>query len=266
MPRWSTRRVLALAAFALLGAACAQPSLTEAGDGDLAAPADGSTDGPVDLQGADLAGADLAQTMCDPVAQTGCGASDKCTLSSSGPVCEANGTRQNGQDCGGPSEDCVKGTLCTIESTTLDQCRAFCATDTDCKQPAPAGTPAGNVPHCVITLTGTPYKVCTVACNPVAAVGASGCAAGLACQIYRTPAIVQGSDCAAPGAGGDNADCTANDDADCAPGFGCITDQTMSRRCRQICRANTNADCTVGGGYTCVMPADATMWGFCLPP
>jgi hypothetical protein len=230
---------------------------------------------PVDLLGADLTGVDLAGTnpdlapgTCDVVTQAGCGTSEKCTLSGGGARCVTDGTKLNGQTCGPASDDCIKGTLCTTESSTLRQCRAFCAADTDCKQPAPGGTPAGNTPHCIITLNSSMQKVCTVACNPVPALGASGCASGLACQVFRTQAIAQLSDCTAPGIGTDGADCATNGNADCAAGFGCVTttdqNNNMQSRCRRICRAGNNPDCQTGG-FGCVTPTGATMWGFCIP-
>jgi hypothetical protein len=166
-------------------------------------------------------------------------------------------------------DDCVKGTMCTGETATLSQCREFCAADSDCTHAAVG--PAGNLPHCIITFTGITQKVCTFACNPVTAAGASGCGAGLGCQVFRTMTINQATDCSSAGAGTNGTDCKTNGNADCAAGFGCVSVTNMTTmvtesRCRQLCRANTAADCTVGGaGYACVLPGTAPMYGFCCP-
>jgi len=245
---------------------------------------------PIDFSGLDLIGVDLTgvnvppdlnttppdlkstppvdmATPCSLVAQSGCGAGEKCTLESSGSTCITDGTKGNGQLCGPASDDCAKGNLCTVESASLLQCRQFCAADSDCKQGAAPGG-AQNTPHCLLTFTGTTAKVCTVACNPVLAAGASGCATGLGCQVFATATIPEATDCALAGAGGDGADCTTNGTSDCQGGFTCVqvtgTGGTVVNHCRKVCRQGmAGTDCAGQAGYACRVATGTTMFGFC---
>jgi hypothetical protein len=209
---------------------------------------------------------------CDVVAQTGCASGEKCELGSMANECVPDGNKATGNICGTmQSDDCVHSNLCIGESATLNQCRQSCATDTDCKQPA-AGGVASNTGHCLITLTGSTVKVCTVACQPAPAAGASGCSTGLACQIYGYMSgglNLQGTDCAAGGAGADGANCATNGNGDCAAGFGCVSvtsGSTTVSKCRRLCRlASGNADC-LSGAPTCSAPTgNNPSWGFCCP-
>jgi hypothetical protein len=182
--RWFSGR--AFLALSLLGAAaCAQPghNFVGGGGGDSGhGGGDGGMMGggepdlaDVDLAGVDFSGVDFATApdmagVCDVLKQTGCGANEKCSLGAmNAPSCFSDGDKANGALCGaGSADDCVHGELCITEGTNLNQCRQFCAADSDCKQPAQPGG-ATNVPHCLITLDMTSAKVCTVACNPVTA-------------------------------------------------------------------------------------------------
>lgn len=267
--RYGGCAILSLVVFA----ACAQPgrNSTSDGGGDGAVPdlAEG------DLAGADFAGVDFMPQpdlwmACNVNTQTGCGQGEKCTLGNKISTCLSDGNKANGQICGPTTDDCVKGTLCTGETASLSQCRQFCIADGDCKQAAIG--PTGNIPHCIIGITGAMQEVCTVACNPVLAAGASGCGAGLACQVFRTMAIPQATDCSVGGAGGDAADCKVNGNRDCMAGFGCVSVTNMTTmvtesRCRKLCRAapNTPSDCNPLVGYGCVGPGTNPMYGFCCP-
>src|SRR5439155_16814185 len=99
-----------------------------------------------------------------------------------------------------------------------------CAADADCTQaPVASGGTAepNNKAHCLLTLTGTTAKLCSFACNPVSAAGASGCATGLACQTFASMTIPEFTDCSPAGAALDGGNCP-NGNSDCAPGFGCV--------------------------------------------
>jgi len=228
------------------------------------------TTGRPDLSGVDLRGRDLAMAPCTILPQGGCFAGEKCvTDGAGGTACINAGPQAPGTICfTHGNDDCQAGNLCTKENASISQCRAFCNADTDCPTAHPTGTPPSK---CLYTLTGATEKVCSVPCNPVPSQGASGCAAGLGCQVFGiTPTgggpTLQLTDCATSGAGGDGADCTTNGNDDCAPNFTCITvtGTTTTHHCRSLCRLTTNSDCT--GGNICVTPASGTnTYGFCCP-
>jgi hypothetical protein len=233
----------------------------------------------LDLYGVDLSTAggdmafnrDLMPAVCSVVPQSGCTYGNKCTYDvSNNTTCIANGANTPGQLCGPSTDDCVAGSICINETgTTVDQCRAFCTVDTDCTQPPVSGAPSAM---CLYMLTGTPSSLCSIPCNPVTKVGASGCAAGLGCQVFGVTSgsmTLQKTDCgqvAATG-GGDGADCTTNGDADCKAGFTCVTvgsGATAMHHCREVCRVNTNTDCS-NGAYSCNTPSGGgtPTYGFC---
>jgi hypothetical protein len=204
-------------------------------------------------------GADAGLT-CDPVAQTGCPAGDKCSIP---PACIAAGSVGEGQLCASAGfDDCASPDLC-IGDGTAHLCRQACRVGSDCHQPAVSAgaTPEpNNLGRCLISLGGTTFEVCTLACNPVAAAGPSGCPAGYACQYFQTTPVPEATDCEPAGTAGENADCTTTA---CAGGLACVSTGT-TQRCRQVCRTGNNADCAVAGD-TCVMPTGVPtpMFGFC---
>jgi hypothetical protein len=262
---------------ALATAGCAKASLGDrdagGGGGDL----DMSVEGPVvdfagvDIAGwdlrpdpRDLAGLDLRPPPCVVFPQSGCNTGEKCQLT--GPMssqCVADGNKNTGQLCGPATDDCVKGSLCTSESMTLNQCRAFCGADTDC-----TATPVNGIGgKCIITLTGSTYKLCTVPCNPVFG-QPTGCATGLGCEVFGVMGGGQGTDCTVMGSGGDGADCATNGNADCQSGFTCVNVMLSGggtvKKCRRVCRSGVNTDCS--GGYACVSPSSGpATYGFCCP-
>jgi hypothetical protein len=204
-------------------------------------------------------GAD-AGVACDPVAQTGCPAGDKCSLP---PVCIPVGSVGDGQLCAAAGfDDCASPDLC-IGDGTAHLCRQACNVGSDCRQSAVSvgATPEpNNLGRCLISLGGTTSKVCTLACNPVAAAGPPGCPAGYACQYFQTTPVPEATDCEPAGTAPESADCTT---AACASGLACVSNGT-TQRCRQVCRTGNDADCAVAGD-TCVMPTGVTtpMFGFC---
>jgi hypothetical protein len=273
MQRSSVAQSILLMFVAML-AACASAGKENGGDAGM----------PVDLAGLDLLGVDLtgfpgnddlARPPCDVVAQTNCGANEKCTLTDvdGGAVCLSDGDKLLGQLCGGAgNDDCIHADICVNETATVGQCRQFCNADTDCMQlPASSPTAGANKPYCVYTLTGGTTRICSVACQPVTKAGPSGCAAGLACHVFGFSAggttIPQATDCGAAGAGTNGASCATNGNDDCAEGFGCVSvtnGGTTTKTCRQICRQGNAGDCTVAGGLSCTAPNGTTQWGFCL--
>jgi hypothetical protein len=204
-------------------------------------------------------GAD-AGAVCDPVAQTGCPAGDKCSIP---PVCIPAGSIGDGQLCATAGvDDCALPDLC-VGDGTAHLCRQACNVGTDCHQPAAsAGATAepNNLGRCLISIGGTTSKVCTFACNPVTAAGPAGCPTGYVCEYFQTTAVPEATDCEPAGTAGENADCTT---AACGGGLVCVSTGT-TERCRQVCRTGDNADCAVAGD-TCVMPTGVTgpMFGFC---
>jgi hypothetical protein len=215
---------------------------------DLAVPADLTVVG------------DLAP--CNVVAQS-CGPGEKCTLSPSQGTCEPDGTKSPGQGCGPSTDDCLHGNECTTER----QCRAYCNSDADCKQPPVAAGPTAepkNIPRCLFTTSSPTAKLCTVPCNPVTAAGATSCAGSLACEAFGNGSngILEATDCEPPGAGSNGATCVTN--GDCAAGFGCFTFNGRSL-CRLVCRAGNSADCSALAGYQCRVVTNWTMFGDCCP-
>jgi hypothetical protein len=227
--------------------------------------------GEPDLYGADLFGLDLKPgpdlwAPCSPVAQSGCAMGEKCTLTAMSVRCVVDGDKATGALCGGTSaDDCIKGNLCVIEGTSLNQCRQFCSVDGDCKKPGPN---VADPPHCLLTFMNTTAKACTVACNPVLNLGAPGCAAGMGCQIFAATGIAQATDCTKVGAGLNDTDCAANGNDDCANGYGCVTQTSgtiMTKKCRKVCRlSDGNAHCAGVAGTGCVSVGTNLPYGFCL--
>lgn len=210
--------------------------------------------------GAGIGGGADAGEVCDPVAQTGCPAGDKCSIP---PVCIPAGSIGDGQLCATTGfDDCASPDLC-VGDGTAHLCRQACNVGSDCHQPAVSvgATPEpNNLGRCLISIGGTTSKVCTFACNPVAAAGASGCPTGYACLYFQTTPVPEATDCEPEGSAGESADCTTTA---CGVGLVCVSTGT-TQRCRQVCRSGNNADCAVAGD-TCVMPSGVTapMFGFC---
>jgi hypothetical protein len=216
-----------------------------------------------------LAGADRLSAMpgancaCDPVAQTGCPAGQKCRVNGSSQGCTADGTVALGQACNAAADDCVHGTQCIADPTTptLAVCRQLCNTDADCTQAAPAGE-SGNVAHCLLTLSSA-GKLCTLACNPVLAAGASGCPSGLACTLSSSPSVVAYTDCyLAASTNVPGSSCSLPQNA-CATGSFCAGSAQGTGTCRQLCRNGMPSDCSM---YSCAALPGSTGLGDCCPP
>jgi hypothetical protein len=180
----------------------------------------GDASNPVDAAKPEDAGTGDAGTddgVCDPVKQTGCPSADECTLNSDNNlVCAAGGAKTIGQFCNvAISDDCATGYVCTTDIPDgVPQCQQFCATDSDCTQPAVG--PPGNKPHCLVTfadsVSDSVAKACDVACNPVTAAGASGCQTGLTCQYGGTSSLPEVTSCETSGTATDGTLCQGIND------------------------------------------------------
>jgi hypothetical protein len=262
---------------------CAQPSTarngSSASSGGTTGSTTGSTTGGTTGGQADMSGfvsrpdfgdTDLATatgdmaTICDPVKQTGCGAGLKCTLDPDVPACLTNGSLDWGQVCGTmSSDDCKSSLLCIGINSSTSTCHQFCSSDSDCKQPTPAGTPSGNTAHC-LTINGFAYKICSLPCDPKNPT--TSCTSPLVCQLggNATTDITNCEDKQANQTGTDTTDCSGA--TACAPGYLCITETsgtTSNKVCRRVCTAI--GDCAgLPGGYKCSIQSPY-IYGVCGP-
>ncbi|HLU67158.1 MAG TPA: hypothetical protein VKZ63_12830 [Kofleriaceae bacterium] len=231
--------------------------------GCAASAGDGSSQGPIDPGeagggnggggdgggGTGGSGAACPGEPCDLYNQCGCSAGEACDLDNSQLATGATECRPI--EAGGQSQsNCTRDEQCAAGYGCFGnpgQCRKFCEGDRDCGRG-----------YCMIQIVydagGGDWQpvpdatVCTKSCKPESATG-SGCPQDpqLGCGFgYRDPNGQPGSgdefwytDCRPVGSGGDAADCSANGDADCLPGFGCFpityTDDSVRDECRQIC-------------------------------
>jgi hypothetical protein len=195
--------------------------------------------------------------QCDPVSQSGCLVGQKCTLGLAQLICVADGTQAAGTACSTLVDDCLAGSWCQPESSTVHACRQFCRVDGDCTQPAVG--PTMNVAHCLVDVPATTtVKTCTIACDPVAA---TGCPSGLTCRYGQAPGVGvnEFTDCALIGSGGNGAACAASQD--CAPGYVCLASQSL---CRRVCHAGSPTDCNSVGGSCMAAAVPSPMFGVCL--
>jgi len=210
--------------------------------------------------------ADLGAVACDPVTQSICGSGSKCTFTdvsganNSATECIANGTVGSGRGCTTTPDNCAAGEFCI---PSLGYCAHFCRSDSDC----PRGT-SPNFSYCgtfnSVYAVGS-VSQCTVPCNPVLAVGPSGCINPVKCDAWSLPsgdmASTEYTDCGPAGAGTDGASCANS--VDCAAGYGCVF-TSGGGHCRMYCRGGTNGDCTISG-ETCRSITGWTFTGACCP-
>ena len=220
---------------------------------------------------------------CTLLPQSGCSGGTKCTLDCNpadvtfemcgpGPnnatTCAQNGARQIGAVCAPAPDNCVASTICIPDYGRGSQsdnmmCRQVCASDADCKQPAPAGE-ATNTARCVLSVAMTGFKVCSVACNPVSAAGPPGCPTDWFCSVSSSGASSEVTDCQYNFGDGSLDGFGCNNNSDCGNGHSCV-DNGSSKLCRQNCRVGNSADCTERMGATCELAVGSVLFGLCCP-
>jgi len=231
-------------------------------------------------QGPSNCGAETPECCADVTLVTGpvtCrfgGGSSSCVAAcpehiSLAPICPAADTVvlcKSDSDCTGNYPTCCQfpGVPAGM-SFCSPLCVKTCMTDSDCPATAVASgsTPEPtNVSRCV-TLAGTNALECSIACNPVAAAGPSGCPSGEGnCYLGVTAANEQFTQCVVGGQqGAEGAVCSLP--WDCAAGLACVqSGDAGTPHCRAMCRSGVDADCA--GGDVCLSAiASNPMFGFC---
>jgi hypothetical protein len=209
---------------------------------------------------------------CDlTMAATACPATQTCAINCTdrANVCAAAGTVPAGGACG-VDAGCAAGAQCFgyggLGCTGVQLCLRYCKSDSDCAPSAGAIGP-GSFCRDPVACGGvnTAYHTCSFSCDPTAqaaAIGTTGCPAGLACVM---PASMDQVDCTCPEktrTGKENSACTST--SQCLPGFLC--EQT----CRAVCHCNAqNGACTApndcpSAGTTCHAINGETLFGVCL--
>jgi hypothetical protein len=196
--------------------------------------------------GEDPLAGNCAEGTCSVYDQCGCDPGQACdldgaALDSGGTECrEVSSPGQTQSNCDSPDQ-CAAGYSCLGDP---GQCRKLCDEDGDC-----------GTGRCIVQvvfendagdLEDVPdASACTKSCDPTSA-EASGCPSdpAMGCRYYSYDPDGSGeeihyTDCTPAGLGGDAADCSANDDGDCAPGYSCFVitfdDDTTADQCRQQC-------------------------------
>ena len=177
-----------------------------------------------------------------------------CTADDTGSrVCVEEGPAQQGDGCN-ESVYCAAGFVCVGYEDALTSCTAYCENDSSCE--APGG-------KCVLGLTGAPtVKLCSDNCSPV---GGTGCSVGgTGCQLAISADDIVFTSCYPSGTGTEGADC--EDDAGCAPGFGCFPlADNSGNKCFRWCNANSpncpNSSYPECTGFTDANNAPLTLGG-----
>jgi hypothetical protein len=194
-------------------------------------------------------------TGCDFFLQCGCGATDKCTVATTGVACAPAGQSPAGAACSTDAE-CARGTICVPFFGTL-QCMQFCdsahacPTDMACYvnvkdiQDRPAG------------------ELCAPSCSLVAQdCPATGTATATGCYVSEKHCTIDEGICLASGGASQGTPCTKM--GDCQKGHLCIDPAGPSTpMCAKICdRMDGVPSCDVG---TCRELPGHTQTGICLP-
>jgi len=200
-------------------------------------------------------------TSCDPVAQSGCSASEKCTiLNDTAPhiACGPRaGTKGHLESCAPATatmpDDCAPGLVCRGDNDP--RCLEFCAD-------APVDT-CGGADICLFQedLDGdliADVKYCARICDVLT----QDCSeAGISCFPTR-----DGTVCAPEGAGATPSQVGQSCDYanSCAAGLGCFrVGSSQDWRCYQICDANGAGGPSCAGGQYCSRHENDD-WGVCI--
>jgi hypothetical protein len=186
---------------------------------------------------------------CNLYLPASCGAGQKCTLANGAAFCVPDGTVAAGAACSGAPDDCVHGSVCVG-----GVCHVLCRNDGDCTQPAVNGV----APRCAVPLPGVVNQACTIACNPVAAAGASRCPSGTAC-VYTPSPTAEATDCTQPGSDAEGAAC--DNSTQCGPNLTCILNGAPPSSCRAVCRNGVTGDCPANHSCQTV----GAQYGVCCP-
>jgi len=249
----------------------------------------GSTDGSAkDMDGASTSDADASACVprqataactpqvglaCDPVCQTGCCTTEKCTAenrASDGSSTAALGCssgswlRNEGETCDVTNagttlrtDNCLPGLLC-VTGDADKICMKLCRGDADCAGGVTCESRQIERPGAYLaSVCGLP----AAACNPLSSVLSTGCPAGRTCYLVRSSAGDR-TECDISGGEGTNAvSCKAV--SDCLPGWTCPLTGPGAARCRPVCThdaLSSSAGCPVG--LTC--QSTGTTYDLCL--
>lgn len=177
--------------------------------------------------------------VCDPVAQIGCAAGEKCTAILSGGgltyacVAEAGGLDPDAPCTASPADGidgCPAGTACLEDEAGAGLCAALCGTDGDCDQGQCTLARETNIPYCADD------------CSPFE----STCPSPLRCRQNgdRFSCLFLGTgDVGVAGAA-----CGIADDAGCAPGFVClpgalVPECATDNCCTPVCDTSEGDSC-----------------------
>ena len=219
----------------------------------------------------DLAARDLADVVCDTTTQSPCPADQKCVFLTTDAVCRPAGAQAVATLCSGSVDPCARTEECLVPGGPGGGgvCEQFCGNDPDCKQApvAVVGTSEpNNIGHCLFTIStqSNAPRICSVACNPVAAsaAGASGCPSGSGCEYTANGTIAEFTFCGPVGSSGDGDDCST---ISCQAGLSCLAVSTEFH-CRPVCRKSTDSDCP--SSEQCkpgAAGASSVMFGYCCP-
>jgi hypothetical protein len=204
---------------------------------------------------------DLAKLPpCDPVLQTNCPSAEACFVDGTTPTCHAPGGTHTSGACTYNNE-CVGGDECY--GNAQKSCHQFCNDDSGCRVTPGNQLPVSpaNVAYCSRTLNGTALQLCTIPCNPVSALGGSGCGAGKCDAISFNAGTAEYTDCITLGSGAEGANCTYDDE--CGEGLSCFSSNGGQSHCRHMCRKGNDGDCV--SGATCQTLTGWTQFGVCCP-
>jgi hypothetical protein len=240
--------VLVSAALAVV--ACQQlPESAEDDDGPVTTATDGTTGGgsflPISSESGDPGG-EAGESECDPVAQTGCGADERCTAQKVGAsvvyTCVADtgifdpfGSCTPALTTG--DDGCPAAYAC-LGTETQGACVPLCLGDGDCSGGVCRPDPFDFVPHCAND------------CSPFE----PSCPSPLQCRRHEDRFACSFAREEDVGVAGDP--CMLTDDAGCASGFACIPGELVPGCTETNCCTPL---CDLGGADPCPSPTTCAL-------